>query len=141
MDTFNNLKQEVPNKETSENGFIFSDTTRNAVDCVLTAQNIPVWAKEDLLIKEIVDAGIGNFIYCRSYWDELIDQFKPPYHRGYIYYDGEKYYVKRWKINYISWTPIKLANWYNATEEFEIEKENYNDLVLFSKEIFLNKEK
>lgn len=154
MNNPNNLESGSDSLETRENGFLYIEPrnkvtelltflrvgTRNKVDELMAIENIPVWAKDDILIGHLVKAKIGRFVICKSLWDSYIDENKPPFHRWFIYFDGKKYYIKRWKIIYISWAPIKWASWFDIQEEFEINKEEYKKYSWLSKEEFLNKE-
>lgn len=120
-------------RETSKDGINIEWDVKDNVNAILT---VPVWAKNDFFIKDMILAKKWCFVVIKSFWDEYLDGFKPPYHRWYIYFDWNKYYIKRWKAQYIWWVPFRMCgeNW---AEEILIWWENYWNISHFSKDEFL----
>ncbi len=138
MTRINNLL--TPRKETREKWFVFSTEMNKKINMILSNDNIPTWASTDKLVAGLVEKWKWNFVFVRSFWDEFIDQFKPPFHRGYVYFDGQKFYIKRWKIRYISGTPFKATWNRESEEEFILWECNAEELSAYMSDSFLSKE-
>ncbi len=119
----------------------------NLLDCfpvsekinnILENNNIPNWAKDDILVKNMIETNLWNFVACQEINDENIDKVNPKFYRWFIYFDGEKYYIKRWKLKYIAGVPFR-SKWFSAEEYYVIWKNNYWDLTNFINSCFLLK--
>lgn len=135
--TLDKLPDNIPS--TLEKDFLELFPVSDKVNNILNLNSIPSWASSDSLIQKMVESNIWNFITCQEVSDENIDKFKPKFHRWYIYFDWEKYYIKRWKLKYISWVPFR-SKWFSAEEYFIIWKNNYQDLLNFINSCLLSED-
>lgn len=138
MNNLNNLL--TPRKETREKWFIFSTEMSEKISKILSKDNIPTWASTDKFIAELIEKEVWDFVFIRSFWDEFIDQFRPPYHRGYVYFDGQKFFIKRWKIRYISGTPFRAMWSPDSEEEYVLWECDTDEFKKYVSDSFLVKE-